>query len=71
MSIRPMTTIEIQAALRHGAQVCIERRTGVWAGLTVLPQDGAFFAAHDFDEDDACSPEHACYFLLLVAEAVE
>lgn len=72
--IRAMTIPEIQKALRHGAQVCIERNTRFWAGLAVLSQDGAFHAACDFvndgEEDDAESPEHAGRFLLLVAEAL-
>lgn len=72
--IRPMTSEEIKRALRHAAEVCIERNISAWAGQSVTPQDGAFLAAYDFindgEEDDADTPEHAATFLLIVAEAL-
>lgn len=75
MSIRPMTTDEIRAALRHGAQVCIERDISNWACYDVTRKDGAFYAALRWAGGDNnwtdYPPEHAAMFLLLVAEAVE
>ena len=75
--IRPMTIDEIKRALRHGAQMCIERAERHWALYGVLRQDGAFCAAKEWlTEGDGIyavgrTPEDSATYLLLVAEAVE
>lgn len=73
MSIRAMTADEIRAALRHGADVCIERETFFWGSRDVLAKDRAAEVARawwDSDQYSGIDPEQAATFLLLVAEAM-
>jgi hypothetical protein len=67
-----MTTADIRAELRQGAQECAERRLLRWWTIDVLPTDGAFDAAlkHVAVPKYSETPEHAAIFLDLCAEAL-
>jgi len=75
--IRAQTPAEIRRGLHHAAQVCLEAGRICWSALDVCVSDGCHDAASRLidaaDEFEASSyastPEHACYFLLLAAEA--
>lgn len=73
--MRPMTTEEIRKALRHSADVCIEKNPVWWWSIDVISADGAFAVAESFAPDSSDSWDapalHAALFLGLCAEALE
>jgi hypothetical protein len=71
--IRPMTHLEIRKALRRAAEVCIEKGRICWHAIDVCMADATAEAANDLaDEAEfADTPEHAAFFLLLVAATIK
>jgi hypothetical protein len=68
-----MTKSEIVKGLRRSAEVCIEKQVvdEGWTTLDVTPKDAVFMAAATMTlnpESAVGTPEHACTFLLFVAE---
>ncbi len=72
--IRAMTPAEIRKALRRAAAVCIEHGRLDWWSMGVCIADGTAWAASgciEVGDGDVLDPEHAAFFLLMVAAAME